>query len=362
MPSCELAVVLLAALGVLDITSEDRGLQRLRRATWVFSLVLMACAVAGYLLDRGSIRGRTNWVVFLVINLVVVAVAAALLLISRSTRRARAQTLVVVTLVAESLLWFIFPTLQAPTHISVDEAPIRYLQQHQGLDRFLDLSVLHPNWGTEFHVYALNAVDLPFPKNFADLIEEQLYPGLHPTNAFTYDNPNGDVAQEQELAQHFRAYEDASVKYVLAPRSLRLLPSLTRRGVRAVFQDATATIYELPSPRPFFTVSQGCTASSHGVNEATVRCNQAGATLTRRELSMQGWSATVNGAPRRITTIDGVYQRVTLPKGLSIVRFQFFPPDEVPALVVALLAGLFLLASVTADCRSRRSHDAAARI
>jgi hypothetical protein len=354
MPSCELAVVLLAALGIFDLVSEPRGRMRLRRATFLFTVVLVASAVNGYQLDHGELHGTTNWVLFALLNLIPVAATLALLLTARLAPPVRIQTLVVATLVAESLLWFMFPTLQAPTQINVDQAPIHYLQQHQREDRFVDLAVLYPNWGTQFQISSLNAIDLPFPKNFELFIQRQLYPGLHPTDAFTYDGPKNVVTQEQELAEHLRAYENASVKYLLAPRSLTLLPSLTQQGLRAVFHDSHITVYQLPAPRPFFSVSPGCVVKSSNVNQATVRCTRAGATLTRRELSMHGWSASVNGVPQPIMSIDDVYQRVALAKGLSVVRYQFFPPEEFPAMAIALVAGVFLVASFTWERRIRR--------
>jgi hypothetical protein len=358
-PSCELAVALLAAFGVADLVSHHQGRQRLRRATWLFAVVLVGCAITGYYLDRGGVlQGIANWVLFVILNLVPVAATLTLLLIARSAPQARIQVLVVATLVVESLLWFIFPTLQAPSHFSVDQAPIQYLQQHQGDERFVDLAVLYPNWGTQFQAFALNAIDLPFPKNFELFIQRQLYPGLHPRSAFTYDGPKNVVAQEQELAQHLHAYEDASVKYVLAPRSLQLLPSLKRAGLRAVFHDAHVTIYELPTTEPFFSVTRGCEVRSNTVDEVTVNCKRAGAALTRRELYMQGWSASVNGVALKISSVDSVFQRVALPQGLSIVRYYYFPPDEVPALALALVAALLLVVGAFADLRTRRSSVA----
>jgi hypothetical protein len=354
MPSCELAIVLLAALGVLDLVSEHGSRKHLRRATGLFAVILVACAIDGYRLDQGELHGTTNWVLFAILNFVPVAVTLALLLIARSAPPVRIQTLVVATLVAESLLWFMFPSLQAPSRVNVDQAPIQFLQQHQGEDRFVDLDVLYPNWGTQYQVFSLNAIDIPFPKNFELFIQRQLYPGLHPTDAFTYDGPKTVLTQEQELAQHLRAYEDASVKYLLAPRSLTLSPSLTQQGLRAVFHDSQITVYELPATQPFFSVSNGCVVTSRTVDQATVRCARAGATLTRRELSMQGWSATVNGVPQRITTADDVYQRSTLPKGVSVVRYRFFPPEEFLAFALAFIAGVFFLVSFAMERRVRR--------
>jgi hypothetical protein len=158
------------------------------------------------------------------------------------------------------------------------------------------------------------------------------------------------VAQETELAAHLRAYENASVKYVLAPRSMTLSPALTAVHVTPVWHDALATIYELPHPRAFFTSS--CAVTSPNVDAANVTCPTS-STLLRTELSMPGWTATVNGTPVTIHTVDGVYQSITVPRGTSRVHYSFVPPHEDPALALALLAVLFL---VGVGLYERRRH------
>jgi hypothetical protein len=249
--------------------------------------------------------------------------------------------------VGEALLLFIVPTVGSPKEINIDYAPIQYLQQHEGQYRFLDFAVLYPNWGTEFGLNSLSSLDLPYPKSFKNFIEQNLYPGLTPGNQFVIKGGlQGVENQEAELASHFQAYENASVKYLLIPIQVVLSPALTKLGVKKVFSGTLATVYELPHPRGFFsTSSSSCTVSSTNDNVATVNCPTTGATLLRTELSMNGWKATVNGKSATITTIDGVYQQIDLPKGHSVVEYSFFPPHERYALLAGLLAGLFLIGS-----------------
>jgi hypothetical protein len=128
-----------------------------------------------------------------------------------------------------------------------------------------------------------------------------------------------------------------------------LIAPLTALGVKPVFRDATATIYELPDPRPFF--SSTCSITSPSDDLAYVHCANSGATLLRTELSMKGWSVTVNGHRASVTTISGVYQRVSLPKGSSVVRYSFTPPHEDVALLAGALALLFLIGSVVKEYR-----------
>jgi uncharacterized membrane protein YfhO len=59
---------------------------------------------------------------------------------------------------------------------------------------------------------------------------------------------------------------------------------------------------------------------------------------------MKGWTATVNGRPVSITTVDTVYQQIEGPKGTSTVEFGFEPPHEQLAVFVGFAALLALIA------------------
>ncbi len=354
MPSCELAFIILAIWGLCDLVTRAHSRHHLLFA----SLFTLAAVLAGLLSARHFNRGLTlstgQRVLFALCGVTPFVVLAILIVVSRFPATTLTLYVATIALVGESLLWFVIPTVAAPQRITVDYAPIHYLQAHLGEDRFYDLSVLYPNWGSQFGLNELNAIDLPFPKSFKNFIQRELYPGLRPANAFTRDRPTGVVEQEAELVQHFGAYEGASVKYLVASTSMALSAQLTSLGVREVFRDRTATIYELPHPRPFVSSSSGCHTTSTSVNVATVTCTSAG-TLLRTELSMPGWSASVNGRSTTVTTVNGVYQQVRVPAGTSSVTFHFVPPHEDEALLVGLVAGLFLVGTLIDERRSR-SH------
>jgi uncharacterized membrane protein YfhO len=125
-----------------------------------------------------------------------------------------------------------------------------------------------------------------------------------------------------------------------------------QRGVKQVFHDSLATIYEMPNPRPFFSTptSSSCTVTSSSDNSATVNCPSA-TTLLRTELSMKGWKAFVNGHEVPITTVHKVYQEVSVPAGTSTVTYSFSPPHERDALIVGFLGGLFLIGSFVNERR-----------
>jgi hypothetical protein len=246
--------------------------------------------------------------------------------------------------VIETIFMFMVPPVQSPSKVVVDQAPITFLRTHQGQYRYLDLFVLTPNWGSQYGINSLAAIDLPFPKAFTNLIQTQLYPGLTPTNQFVIHNGLADIiAMQHQVADHFGAYLATSTKYLMMPTGVELIPALSALGVHQVFGDQMASIYEMPGPRPFFsTASASCSITSANVNAASVDCPQRPSTLVRTELSMAGWQAFVNGRAVEITTVDGVYQSVPVPRGQSVVTFRFLPPHEKYAVLLGLLAGLFL--------------------
>jgi hypothetical protein len=216
--------------------------------------------------------------------------------------------------------------------------------------------VITPNWGSQYGLNELNAIDLPFPEKYSQFIETQLYPGLTPSNQFViHDGMTGLVAQENELVTHFKAYEGASVKYLVMPVALPILPALKNLGVVQVYSDAKADIYVLPNPRTFMsTKSLSCKVEIKNVNRAWVNCPSGATTLVRTELMMAGWKAYVNGKSVPITTVDGVYQSIKVPVDASTVTFSFVPPHEKYAVLLALLAALFLIGDWTFERRYLR--------
>jgi hypothetical protein len=220
---------------------------------------------------------------------------------------------------------------------------------------------LTANWATEWNINSLSAIDLPFPNKFAKFIEKQLYPNFPAAiNQFViHDGVTGITAQQQEVADHFKAYEDASVKYLVAPTAVVLLPALAKLGVTQVYTDSIVTIYELPHPRSFYsTTSSSCSVKSTNDNAASVNCPTGSSTLIRTELAMAGWHAYVNGKEVTIKTSDGAYQSIPVPKGTSDVTFSYLPPHEKYAILAGLIGALFFAFSWLSERlpRSRPRH------
>lgn len=346
MPSCELAVIALAAFGIWDFATSKRAKRLINVTNVVTLLLLLAAALTASSLNRGVVNGHKARILIMVLHAAPFVALALLIIVGVLANKRLSALLIALVVVGESLFLFVVPSAEAAKSIDLDTGVISYLQQHQGEDRVLDFGVLNANWASQYDINSLSAIDLPFPRSYSNFIQRQLFPGLTPANQFViHGGITGITEQETELAQHFRAYEDASVKYLLINDKVPLLASLVKLGVRPVYEDTLgiATVYELPHPRAFFsTPSASCTFVSTTDNAVDVTCPSS-ATLVRTELSMKGWRAYVNGTEVTIHTRDGVYQEISVPAGTSQVTFAFTPPHEKYAILLAVLAALFLI-------------------
>ena len=357
-PSCELALIVLAVLGVADFATNERAKRLLNLTSLVVLLALVWGVWIASPLNHALITGEKHHLIFMFLDALPFITVIAIALIGTLVRRGLATTLIVLILVGESMVMFVAPTIQSPNQLTVDQAPITFRQHNQGQQRFLDFSVIDANWGSQYRLNSLSAIDLPFPKAFSTLIQTQLFPGLSPKNQFIiHHGVAGIAAQQKAVIAHFAAYEDASVKYLVMPTAIPIDPGLTALGVTKVFTDARVTIYQLPHPRAYFSASSSsCTVTNATYDHATVNCPNGGATVLRTELSMSGWSASLNGASVPISTVDGVYQSIAVPKGTSSVTFSFTPPHVLYAFLLALLALAFMCWSWLRERRSLLQH------
>jgi hypothetical protein len=352
-PGCELAIILLAGFGLWDFTQSVRARRLLTTTSAAMILAVVLCVLGARATNAGQTFSSAKiHAVYIALQFMPFVAVALLLVVSRLHRWKVAPFLLALVVVGEALVMFLVPTAESPKQLTVDYAPITYLQANLGEQRFVDFAVLYPNWGTYFGVNELSDIDLPFPKAFKNFIEKDLEPGLTPGNQFVVKGGGIGVRKlEHSVINHFHQYEKAGVKYLLIPSSLPLMKGLAERGVTKVFSDPIAAIYKMPHPRALYsTANTSCTVTSANDNTASVNCPTA-TTLLRTELSMKGWKAFVNGKEVPITTVHGVYQEVSVPAGNSTVTFTFSPPDERYALLVGLLGFLFLIGSFVNERR-----------
>lgn len=372
--SWEMAVVVLAALGIDDVA---RG----RVRNWVLfsaagvTLGLVAGAMAAawpVITHAAGIPGTSTvgsahrhvydlvsgaWAAFTVVLLTACFFVSGRRQGSeeRSERRRsiqrRALSAAGGIVVLDAVLMFGVPVLSSPTPHPVDLAVVRYLQHNLGLQRFATLGPIQPNYGSYFGIAQVNINDVPIPTAYSHYISRHLDTNVQPVN-FTgsvTENPAGTSAGE-ELTNHLADYEAIGVKYVV-----EFLSGLDSTGhpwpppqlsdVKLVYTDALTRVYRLPAPAPLF-VSKGARCSLQPLDWDTVTAScPSHALLIRHELSMPGWSATVDNRGAAVGTTRGVFQIVSLPAGTSTVRFTFAPPHVVWAYLAFFLALAILLAA-----------------
>ena len=338
-PTMEMAAVVLAILGLGDLI--DLATSR-RRAGWA-AVVVAVLALAGLVIVTpwGGHSSGTHRVAATVMILVPFT---ALVVLGAGLRFAggRAFSRLAVSVIAlESLVYFAVPTYRSPTSVAVHTTSIGFLQQHLGTGRFISLGVLSPNWGSQYSINEINAIDLPLPARFSDYVQSTLDPST--TNPRIFNLPF-TVANENDVAAHIAAFESLGVAYILTPRKV-LTPSLIGVGLTPVAHDTRIVLYRLAHPSAYFTTASGsCTLSDVTLDHVVASCPRA-TTLTRRELVMDGWTAHVNGRVVPITSSDELDETIALPAGTSTVSFDYLPPHERWAGLVAVLGVGAMVAS-----------------
>jgi hypothetical protein len=345
----ELSAVILAAAGLDDALRRPDRRRLLAGGAVALALVVLAAVGARSMVDvlgASFARRPYYWLSVAVGVLVVVAGTVAAL---RAPARWRAPILCGL-LALESLGLFVAPELAAPRAVTIDLAPVAYLQRHLGTGRFFTLGPLQPDYGSYFKLAELNVNDIPVPDRFAHYVNTRLDPGVDPT--VFVGNYGGErswfvPSPEQELARHLTGYREAGVRYVLTSAGQPIAPAIP--GLTAVFRSPTTLIYRLSGAQPYFT-APGCQVRAAGREAVTLIC--AGpATLVRRETYFPGWSASIDGRSVRVRPDHGDFQQLTVPAGRHVVRFGFVPPGMAWA-GLGLLVGLLWLAA--AGLRARR--------
>jgi len=309
-PSLELAVIVLAAIGLDDLAS---GAVSRLRLTASAGLTLGAVAVAAF-----SARSLPHHH-YLTLSLVWAAAVVPALAVAR---RPWLATLIVAV---DALVLFALPQASAPRSVVVDKAPVEFLQQHLGTSRFFTLGPLQPNYGSYYGIGSLNVNDVPVPKAFAAYVHARLDDVVDPM-VFVGNNgggrPRSAPSPAQELLRNLPAYRAAGVAYVLTPAAHPPAPS---RSFTLAFRSPTTRIYRLAGTKPYFTADAACAVRATTRESVRLSCVRP-ARLVRRETYMRGWSARVDGDPAHVQRVGGVFQAVDVPAGTHRVTFTYSPP------------------------------------
>lgn len=342
-PTLELAAIILAALGMDTVSSRTAPRRRLIAVTLV-SLAVVGAAAArahsfAYKVMPVSHRlfelGSVVWAVGIIATGALAAIVP----------NARARRILVAAIVSvDAFVLFTMPELSAPRGITVDTAPIAFLQRHQGLSRFATLGPLQPNYGSYFGLREINTEEAVLPSNFSTYVNTHLDSAVSPLsfNGVGVSTPVADTATAQ-LLSNLDGYRAAGVRYVLTPVNLPL--PVGRNAFTLVFRSPTTWIYRLNgTPAYFSSTNPSCSVRFTSGDSARVSCRTP-TTLVRRETYMPGWSASVDGRTLPVQQHDGLFQAVTIGPGTHRVTFVFTPP-HMDLAVLGFAAGcLWLLAA-----------------
>ena len=214
-PTWELAVILLAALG-LDHIRHATALNRLALAAALgplcalFLVLLMAPSLLSHARAHAGLRhwatGSAAWAMLTLCGLF-----ASLFWLPARKR----GPWIAVLLIVDSLLTFFIPTLSNPRHGDVDYRAVHFLQRRLGLQRFYTLGPIQANYGAYFGIASINHNYLPISRTWVKWIHNHLDPYA---NFVTFNGnfPRGP-SQAKELRRHLAAYESLGVKYVVTP-------------------------------------------------------------------------------------------------------------------------------------------------
>jgi hypothetical protein len=349
-PSWELAMVVLAALGLDDVINRLTPRRVIISAGVVMVGIGWLCwraaqpvfhALVGEPHNRAWALMSLAWALTVVVGVVVLCSLPQFRGSSRMNGFVRGALAAVVVL--DMIAMFVTPQFSAPRQASIDSKPVTYLEQHLGQSRFFTLGPLAPDYGSYFGLGSVAVNDVPIPKSYQGYVLSHLDPNVDPLEftGTTMLDPSGPTSA-QEFVDRLKAYEAVGVKYVLIPSGM-VLPSHAGPALRQVFSDATTRILELPHSAPLFgSIGGACSVHPVNVTAVGVDCGRP-SKIVYRELYMPGWHAEANGLQLKVSRNGPIFQSVNVPAGRSTVEFGFTPPHTTLALA-AFILGIALLA------------------
>jgi hypothetical protein len=370
-PSWELAVVVLATLGLDDLIHRST-----RRVVIIGSGVVMValCALSWHAAhsvfqalegaphNTAWARASLVWALTTIIAIVILGLLPDRGPRGSTVKKLRGSALAGVVIIDVFAL-FVTPQFSAPREAAIDTKPVAFLEQHLGQNRFYTLGPLAPNYGSYFGLGSVAVNDVPIPKAYESYVLEDLDSNVDPLvfDGVATSDPQG-ATPEQELVEHLASYEDAGVKYVLLPAGTSS-PLVGGHPLRLVFRDATTGIVQLPHPMSLFSAIRGsCSVRAQSQTAVTVDCRRP-STIVYRETYMPGWHASANGRSVSVRSYGPIFQSVKLPAGRFSLDFGYTPPHTTLAFAAFLLGVLVLacafvpLEKVPLPVRRRRGRS-----
>ena len=152
----------------------------------------------------------------------VLAVTALGMLLALSRWRRAVPIILGVMLALEASAYFVVPILTFPRAVHYDTQVVDFLHSSLGTQRFYTVEPVSPNYGTYYNVASLDAADLPIPKNWANYVHTQLNPYVLPWQFGNGGPGTGQPSPLVAMLTNMPAYEQAAVKFLVAPSGTHL--------------------------------------------------------------------------------------------------------------------------------------------
>ncbi len=323
-PSWGFALAVAAALALDEVT------EHARRPWWPFLIAALLLVGAAWLTRPArAVWAWPAWhgIIFVFWGVAVLVGLAGLgvaLWCWRFMPPAGLRRALALLLAAEAFGFFLVPLLTGTRHGQVDMKAVAFLQARPALLRGYALGPMMPNYSALFGLPMIDHNVLPVPELWARYVDAHVLPGVEPKSGgiifWPGWTPYGAGAGDESVRAHLADLRALGVGYVVTG------PADAPPGLAEIYADKVVRIWNLPGAAPYFETRGGpCAVAAMGRVDLMLDC-AAPALLVRREFYMPGWRAQIGGRDVAVGPVDGVFQAVPVPAGVSHVRFWFAPP------------------------------------
>jgi len=131
-------------------------------------------------------------------------------------------------LILDSAILFMIPELSGIRLGRIDKPAVNFLSSHLGLQRFYTLGPLEPNYSAYFDIASINHNYLPIASNWANYLDENIFPQLPKSSGVIFWAPwYGSADVVIDFVRFSRNYEALGVRYVITSKGQSLLPSVS---------------------------------------------------------------------------------------------------------------------------------------
>ncbi len=239
-------------------------------------------------------------------------------------------TVLASAVVAEALFLFCVPLLSTRSVLPVDVTLINTMKAQIGLNRFVSLGGLAPNYGTYFGLASINHNGVPMPAAWIARLQHDFGPNLNPVtfDGITPNTSNGHFFLQDVLGQKPEVLERLGVVLAVVPHGMALpgqKEAPAEKRLQLLYSSAANDLYRLPHPTPYFEAPENCEIQPLSRTALRTNCRMP-ATLIRHELMLPGWHVRINGQEAALGYEENLFQRIALPNGPADIRFSFTPP------------------------------------